>query len=72
MKKVMIFSTLLIAGMVGSQFLPDLLGASYPSLIHIIRLLTMAALAFIMIHVGMSSTSTNAKSAATAGTTWWR
>ncbi len=52
MKKVMIFSTLLIAGMVGSQFLPNLLGASYPSLIHIIRLFTMAALAFIMIHVG--------------------
>ena len=52
MKKVMIFSALLIVGMVSSQLLPDLLGASYDALSHIIRVLTMAALAFIMIHVG--------------------
>ena len=45
-EKVMVFSALLIAGMVGSQFLPDLLGAAYSSLSHMIRLLTMAALAY--------------------------
>jgi Kef-type K+ transport system membrane component KefB len=52
MKKVMVFSMLLIVGMVSSQFLPDLVGSAYAALSHLIRLLTMAALAFIMIHVG--------------------
>jgi Kef-type K+ transport system membrane component KefB len=52
MKKVMGFSGLLVVGMLGSQVLPDLLGSAYASLSHPIRLLTMAALAFIMIHVG--------------------
>jgi hypothetical protein len=52
MKKVVIFSGLLVLGMVGSQLLPNMLGSTYASLSHVIRLLTMAALAFIMIHVG--------------------
>jgi hypothetical protein len=52
MKKVMIFSGLLIVGMVASQLLPGAVGSAFDSLSHIIRLFTMAALAFIMIHVG--------------------
>lgn len=45
MKKVLIFSLLLVAGLIVGQFLP-------PDLATPIRLLTMTALAFIMIHVG--------------------
>jgi len=50
MKKVWLFSILLVAGLVGSQFLPETgAGASWRE---IIRVLTMFALSFIMIHVG--------------------
>jgi hypothetical protein len=52
MRKVAIFSLLLIAGMVGAQFLPSLAGDAYPEVSHGLRLATMVALAFIMIHVG--------------------
>jgi hypothetical protein len=52
MKKVIIFSFLLIAGLAGSQILPGVIGASYPSVSKIISLLTLTALSFIMIHVG--------------------
>jgi Kef-type K+ transport system membrane component KefB len=52
MRKVAVFSLLLIAGMVGAQLLPDLAGDVYVELIHGLRLATMVALAFIMIHVG--------------------
>jgi len=52
MKKVIIFSLLLIAGLAGSQILPGIIGASYPSVSKIISLLTLVALSFIMIHVG--------------------
>jgi hypothetical protein len=52
MKKVLLFSLLLIAGIVGSQFMPPLLGGLYLETTHWIRLLTMIALAFIMIQVG--------------------
>lgn len=52
MLKVLLFSVLLIVGLVGSQFLPGLAGSSYAALTQVLKLLTMAALAFIMIHVG--------------------
>jgi len=52
MKKVIIFSLLLIAGLAGSQILPGLIGASYTSVSEIISILTLTALSFIMIHVG--------------------
>lgn len=52
MKKVLLFSALLVAGMVGSQLLPGLLGGHFPAVAHAIRLITTMALAFIMIHVG--------------------
>jgi Kef-type K+ transport system membrane component KefB len=52
MRKVAAFSLLLIAGMVGAQFLPSLTGDAYAGVSHGLRLATMVALAFIMIHVG--------------------
>jgi Kef-type K+ transport system membrane component KefB len=52
MRKVAIFSLLLIAGMVGAQLLPGLTGEAYADVSHGLRLATMVALAFIMIHVG--------------------
>jgi hypothetical protein len=52
MRKVAIFSLLLIAGMVGAQLLPSLTGEAYADVSHWLRLATMGALAFIMIHVG--------------------
>ncbi len=47
MRKVLIYSLLLIAGLIASQFLPQREAVLLP-----IRILTMIALAFIMIHVG--------------------
>jgi Kef-type K+ transport system membrane component KefB len=52
MRKVVVFSLLLIAGMVGAQCLPSLTGDAYAGVSHGLRLATMVALAFIMIHVG--------------------
>jgi Kef-type K+ transport system membrane component KefB len=52
MRKVAVFSLLLIAGMVGAQFLPSLAGNAYADVSYGLRLATMVALAFIMIHVG--------------------
>jgi Kef-type K+ transport system membrane component KefB len=52
MRKVAIFSLLLIAGMVGAQLLPGVVGEAYTEVSHGLRLATMVALAFIMIHVG--------------------
>src|ERR671923_241379 len=52
MRKVAVFSLLLIAGMVGAQFLPSLASDAYTEVSHGLRLATMVALAFIMIHVG--------------------
>jgi Kef-type K+ transport system membrane component KefB len=52
MRKVAIFSLLLIAGMVGAQLLPGFVGEAYTEVSHGLRLATMVALAFIMIHVG--------------------
>ncbi len=51
MQKVLLFSALLIAGLVGSQVLPHLF-ADYSTAGLVIRLLTMVGLGFIMIHVG--------------------
>jgi Kef-type K+ transport system membrane component KefB len=52
MRKVAVFSLWLLAGMVGAQLLPDLAGEAYADVSHGLRLATMVALAFIMIHVG--------------------
>ena len=52
MRKVTVFSLLLIAGLGGAQFLPSLAGDAYAEVSHGLRLATMVALAFIMIHVG--------------------
>jgi len=51
MRRVLLFSLLLVAGLVGSQFLP-LLGETAAPLRTGIRVLTMWALGFVMIHVG--------------------
>lgn len=52
MKKVLVFSVLLIIGLVGSQLLPGLFGDSYHLISEGITVLTLIGLAFIMIHVG--------------------
>lgn len=52
MKKVLIYSLLLVAGLAGSQLLPSLVGDSYASFANVIRVLTMIGLSYIMIHVG--------------------
>ncbi|HYO53884.1 sodium:proton antiporter [Archangium sp.] len=52
MRKVLIYSVLLLGGLVASQALPALGSGVYEPLTHVIRLLTMVGLAFIMIHVG--------------------
>ncbi len=52
MRKVILYSLLLVAGLVLSQFLPSLAGEAAPAVATAVRLLTMTALGFIMIHVG--------------------
>jgi Kef-type K+ transport system membrane component KefB len=52
MNKVLLYSILLIAGLIGSQFLPGIWGGGVATAQKGITLLTMVALAFIMIHVG--------------------
>ncbi len=52
MRKVLVFSILLVGSLGLSQVLPGLVGEPYSAISGWIRLLTMAALAFIMIHVG--------------------
>lgn len=52
MRKVLIFSILLLIGLIGSQWLPGLLGAGYARVGDAVRLLTMIGLSFIMIRVG--------------------
>ncbi|MFH2050437.1 MAG: sodium:proton antiporter [bacterium] len=51
MKKVLLFSILLVAGLLLSQNLESLVGGSEAAR-EVIRILTMAMLGFIMIHVG--------------------
>lgn len=52
MRKVIVFSCLLVAGLAGSQLLPGLDAAVLPAVRDAIRLVTMTLLGFIMIHVG--------------------
>ncbi len=52
MRKVALFSILLVIGLVGSQALPGLLGGAYDTANATLIFFTMVALAFIMIHVG--------------------
>ena len=52
MKKIALFSGLLLLGLVGSQVLPDLLGPYRPAFAEVVGFLTYAGLSFIMIHVG--------------------
>ena len=52
MKKVLLFSMLLLIGLIGSQWLPGALGAAYGGVGDVIRILTMVGLSFIMIRVG--------------------
>jgi hypothetical protein len=52
MRKVVLFSMLLLLGLIGSQWLPGVIGPSYATAGDIIRIMTMTALSFIMIRVG--------------------
>jgi len=52
MRKVLLFSVLLLIGLSGSQWLPGFIGADYALIGDVIRILTMAGLSFIMIRVG--------------------
>jgi hypothetical protein len=52
MKKVLLFSILLVVGLALSQMLPSRLGAAGDGFELVVRILTMVALGFIMIHVG--------------------
>jgi Kef-type K+ transport system membrane component KefB len=52
MRRVAVFSLLLIVGMIGAQLLPSLADGTYEQISRLIRVATMVTLAFIMIHVG--------------------
>lgn len=52
MKKIALFSTLLFVGLVGSQFLPSLLGPWHAAGGEVLTFFTMVGLSFIMVHVG--------------------
>lgn len=52
MGKVFFYSLLLIAGLVGSQVIPPMLGENFATLQPWLKFLTFTALAYIMIHVG--------------------
>ncbi len=52
MKKIALFSALLFIGLVGSQFLPALLGDWHAAAGGVLTFLTMVGLSFIMVHVG--------------------
>jgi len=52
MKKVYVYSVLLVLGLVLSQWEIRISGLSYEALAHTVKVLTMGALAFIMIRVG--------------------
>lgn len=52
MRKVLLFSLLLLAGLAGSQTLPGLVGPAWAGIGDAVRVLTMVALSFIMIRVG--------------------
>jgi Kef-type K+ transport system membrane component KefB len=52
-RKVLVYSILLVLGLVGSQVLPGVLGDSALAYARLVSLATMACLGFIMIHVGL-------------------
>jgi Kef-type K+ transport system membrane component KefB len=52
MRKVLLFSILLLLGLVASQLLPAAMGSAYGRMGDVVRILTMVGLSFIMIHVG--------------------
>jgi len=52
MRKVLLFSVLLLLGLIASQWLPGVVGPAYAIVGDVIRILTMAGLSFIMIRVG--------------------
>ncbi|MBD3163427.1 MAG: sodium:proton antiporter, partial [Candidatus Eisenbacteria bacterium] len=52
MQKVFLLSVLLLLGLIGSQTLPGMVGPGYATIGDVVRVLTMAALSFIMIRVG--------------------
>ncbi len=52
MRKVLLYSLLLFAGLALSQALPALTGDAQDGVATVVRVLTMGGLAFIMIHVG--------------------
>ncbi len=52
MRKVLLFSFLLLLGLLGSQWLPDAVGSGYDKVGDVVRILTMVGLSFIMIRVG--------------------
>lgn len=52
MKKVLVYSVLLLIGLIASQFLPDWTGDRYRAVVQWIMPLTMVCLAYIMIGVG--------------------
>jgi Kef-type K+ transport system membrane component KefB len=52
MRKVLLFSVLLLLGLFGSQILPGIAGDNYAMSTEVISILTLIGLAFIMIHVG--------------------
>lgn len=52
MGKILAYSILLVAGLVGSQFLPGLLGPLYGKVDLVINFCTLTALSFIMVRVG--------------------
>ena len=51
MNKVLVYSLLLIVGLVGSQIVPPLLGGFWPAAALFVRLATMVALTFIRIYL---------------------
>jgi Kef-type K+ transport system membrane component KefB len=52
MRKVLVYSLLLVTGLVGAQFLPSLPAELHAPLTGAVQILTMVCLAFVMIHVG--------------------
>ncbi len=52
MRNVLLFSLLLLLGLIGSQWLPGVVGPAYATVGDIVRVLTMVGLSFIMIRVG--------------------
>jgi Kef-type K+ transport system membrane component KefB len=52
MRKVFLFSILLLFGLIASQWLPAIFGNAYATVGDIVRILTMCGLSFIMIRVG--------------------